>query len=171
MFDSKNRRLIAETVFDDPKAEHGIRELSEETGLSPSTVSRHVEVLRDEGIVEVEEGVKMRVSGSGTEEFRDLKRCFNLWKLSESGLVEEIEEVCVPEAIVLFGSYSRGEDVADSDIDIAVVNGGEIDQDLSEYEEDLSRRVNIHSVNLEKSKQGFKQTLANGIVLKGYLDI
>lgn len=42
--------------------------------------------------------------------FKPLKRSYNLWKLEEIGLIEEIQETSIPEAIILFGSYSRGED-------------------------------------------------------------
>jgi len=72
---------------------------------------------------------------------------------------------------VLFGSYSRGEDDEGSDIDLAVINGKEAAIDLSEYERELDREINVQETRLEEAGENFKTTLANGIVLTGYLEV
>ncbi len=171
MFDSRNKRLIAETIFLNPGEEFHVRGLAEETGVSPSTVSRVVKDLEERGIVETERDVKMSIRASETSLFRDYKLAFNLWRLAETGLIERLEEEAVPEAIVLFGSYSRGEDSSGSDIDIAVVNGRDLDIETSRYEGELGREISLHSVDLDDVKKNFLETLSNGIVLRGYLEV
>jgi DNA-binding MarR family transcriptional regulator len=170
MFDSKNERLIAETVFDQPDESFHLRGLAEAAGVSPSTVSRLLERFESRGLVEVERGVAMEITASHTEVFRDFKKAFNLWRLAESGLIEDLWDETIPEAIVLFGSYAKGEDDGESDVDIAIVNGRDLDIDLSEYEEKLARQVTLHGVDREEADRNCVETLANGIVLRGYLE-
>lgn len=173
MFCEENSCLIIETLFDDPDEEHYIRGLAEETGLAPSTVSRRLEELKKDGIVEIdEEGVRNRVKArKNNRKFKALKRSHNLYRVSESGLVEELMDNLFPEAVILFGSYSRGEDRKNSDIDIAVVNGREETIEKEKFEERFNREINIHNVNLEKAGDNFIETLANGITLRGHLEI
>lgn len=171
MFDKKNKNKIAELFFMNPDKSLHIREISRKLGISVSTVSRTVSELEKEGLVTTERGVTKEVSANTTEQFRDLKLSYNLNKLARSGLSHKIEETFRPEAIVLFGSYSKGEDSSDSDIDIAVLGGVERECDLSRFESELERNINLHKVSLEDAGENFKKTLANGIVLRGYLDV
>jgi predicted nucleotidyltransferase len=171
MFDSENERLVAETIFDNPGREYHLRGLAEETGVSPSTVSRIVEKLEDEGIIDVERDLKMAIKAAENERFRKFKLSYNLWRLNETGMIEELQTETMPESIVLFGSYAHGEDRNGSDIDIAVVNGREPDIELSGYEEELNRKIAVQNIDLQEADQNFIETLANGIVLRGYLEI
>jgi predicted nucleotidyltransferase len=171
MFDNRNKRLIAETVFLNPGKKYYVRELAEEIGIAPSTVSRAIEDLEEIGVVELEKDIKTRINASKTEKFRDLKRSFNLWNLTETGLIEKLQQESVPEAIVLFGSYANGEDSSDSDIDLAVVNGRETSPELEKYQKELGREINLHFVEKKEASENFLETLANGIVLRGYLEI
>ncbi|MFP4046087.1 MAG: nucleotidyltransferase domain-containing protein [Candidatus Aenigmatarchaeota archaeon] len=171
MFDKKNTNKVAELFFMNPDRSFHLREISRNLGVSVSTVSRAVDELEHEDLVTTEKGVTKEVSANTTEHFRDLKISYNLKSLAKSGLIDTIEETFHPETIVLFGSYSRGEDSSDSDIDIAVVNCPEKEYDLSRFESELERNINLHNIKLEKTGQNFKKTLANGIVLRGYLDL
>ena len=45
---------------------------------------------------------------------------FSLNKIKEIGLLDYIYDKCMPDAIILFGSASKGEDTEESDIDIFV---------------------------------------------------
>ena len=50
-----------------------------------------------------------------------LKRVDNLRQIYETGLADFLEKEFAGATIILFGSYSRGEDIFNSDIDIAVI--------------------------------------------------
>jgi len=172
MFDSPNKRLIIETVFDDPDRVFHLRELAEEINLSPSTVSRLVKELQKHDILTVNKSsIKMEIKASKKPAFTQIKRSYNLMKLEKSGFLKELENKAFADAIILFGSYSRGEDKKDSDIDIAVVNGRETDIKTAGFEKKLGRKLNIHNINLNDVETNFVETLANGIVLRGYLEI
>jgi len=170
MFDSRNKRLICETIFDDPKRDFFLRELAEESDVSPSTASRIVKELNQESILDVDNsGIRMSIQAADNEKFKGLKQSYNLWKLSESSLIDNIEEECFPEAIVLFGSYSRGEDTKNSDIDIAIVNGRKFKHKKHNYS--FNRELSFHNVNLDEAGKNFIESLANGITMRGHLEI
>ena len=69
--------------------------------------------------------------------------------------------------IILFGSYSRGEDIENSDIDIAIISNKKLNLDLEKYKRFLNRVINIHEINLNKISSEFLFNLYNGIVLGG----
>ena len=55
--------------------------------------------------------------------FVKLKRLDNVERVVLSGIVEEIDQrFGSPQAIILFGSFVRGEDLVRSDIDTATIN-------------------------------------------------
>src|SRR3990170_1380829 len=51
-------------------------------------------------------------------------------------------------------------------------NKGNLKHSLNTFEKELNRKINIHFLSsLDKSPKEFKNTVANGIVLHGYLKI
>lgn len=162
---------VLEVFFEEPGARLSIRELSRRSGVSTRWVSETVSEMEDRDILEEERDGNMRKVSAG-EDFSRVKRVYNLDRLFESGLVEKLEEELYPDALVLFGSYERGEDRESSDIDLAVVNGREEEPGLEEFEEELDREINL--VHLEESSEGdenFRNSLANGTVLSGFLEV
>ena len=73
-----------------------------------------------------------------------LKRADNLKLIYETGFADYLEKEFAGATIILFGSYSRGEDTANSDIDLAVVGRGDKIIDLAKYEKDFGRNININ---------------------------
>jgi len=103
--------------------------------------------------------------------FRALKRSYNLFSLYRSELVNELTEIYnKPEAIVLFGSYSKGEDTEESDIDIAVITERQKDVNLAVFERRLYRKIKVLEIQRPRIEKEFWNTLINGIVLYGYLE-
>ncbi|RME55057.1 nucleotidyltransferase domain-containing protein [Candidatus Woesearchaeota archaeon] len=68
----------------------------------------------------------------------------NLKRLYESGLADVLEKEFAGATIILFGSYSRGEDLKGSDIDIAVIGRKEKELDIEKYEKLLHRPIYIN---------------------------
>jgi predicted nucleotidyltransferase len=97
-----------------------------------------------------------------------LKRAENLKQIYESGLADFLQENFAGGTIILFGSYSRGDDTADSDIDIAVIGRKEKRLDMDEFETYLERKVNINFYHSFKDiHKNLKENLFNGIFLYG----
>jgi len=97
-----------------------------------------------------------------------LKRADNLKLVYETGLADFLEKEFAGATIILFGSYSRGEDIFNSDIDIAVIGRKDKEADLTEFEKSLERKININFYeSFEKIHKNLKENLCNGIVLVG----
>lgn len=97
----------------------------------------------------------------------------NIYDLYISGLVSGLNDFYgIPECICVFGSFVKGEDMKESDIDLAIVTDRKKLPDLSIYEEKLKRKISIHLIkDIKKEDAGFINSLANGIVLSGYLEV
>ena len=168
---TNNERRVLEYFMQRPDEIH-IRGLSEEVEMPYPSVRKALKDLEEEGFVESDEKSKMTFYSPTGEKFRKAKKLVNLEKLEDSGIANFLEKELRPEAVVLFGSFLEGRDDEDSDIDIAVISGREKDLDLKEFEETLGREIHLTEVeNLKQENKEFRNTLANGLVLQGYLEV
>ena len=74
-------------------------------------------------------------------------------------------------AIILFGSYLRGEDLEDSDIDLFVQSKEKVD--LGRFEKKLGRKIQIFGykdISAIKNKE-LANNIVNGYVLNGFIEI
>ena len=76
----------------------------------------------------------------------------------------------MPNDMILFGSYARGEDLENSDIDIFLECKKE-EINLSNFENHLNRKIQLHfKDNFKNYPKELKNNIVNGIVLDGYLE-
>lgn len=100
------------------------------------------------------------------------KRADNLKLIYESGLADFLEKEFAGATIILFGSYSRGEDTNKSDIDIAVVGRKDKLIELDAFETFLERKINISFYDSFKViHKNLKENIFNGIVLYGGVEL
>ena len=105
-------------------------------------------------------------------EVMQLKRADNLKQIYESGLADFLEKEFAGATIILFGSYSRGEDIIGSDIDIAVVGRKDKKIDIEKYEKVLERDINLNFYDSFKGiHKHLKENLCNGILLTGGVEL
>lgn len=101
-----------------------------------------------------------------------LKMIDNLKQIYDSELVEFLEKEYAGATIILFGSYFRGDDTINSDIDIAVIGRKEKKIILDLFEKQLEREININYYDSFKNiHKNLKENLANGIVLVGGFEL
>ena len=101
-----------------------------------------------------------------------LKRADNLRQIYESGLNDFLDKELAGATIILFGSYSRGEDTQKSDIDIAVIGRKEKNIDLEYFDKLLERKINLNFYDsFGKIHKNLKENLFNGIVLSGGIEL
>jgi len=148
-----------------PHSEHHIRELGRLIGISAPTVIENLRELKKKKIVKTRKvGRSILVSAELNDNFIHLKKWINVLLLVDSGLVDKISEKA-PQSVILFGSYSRGEDHEKSDIDIAVDEDYSLD--FTEYEKALERNIQIHAI-YELRKSVIKN-LRQGVLLEGVM--
>ncbi|MBI4016461.1 MAG: nucleotidyltransferase domain-containing protein [Candidatus Aenigmarchaeota archaeon] len=137
----------------------------------PAIISA-VRALQCEQLVVVKRGrvlTTVKACGDSTL-FTRLKRAQNLETLYVSGLVDALSSAFRrPQAIICFGSYSRGDDIETSDVDIAVIGGKQTEPHLEKFEKIFHRTVSVHHIDLNRVSEEFKSNLCNGIVLEGAL--
>jgi predicted nucleotidyltransferase len=165
---------ILDVVFTFPTTRLSYREIERKTDLSIGSVSKYVPKLAEKELINVEilPNAKYVIGNFDNDEFRRLKRLNNIKKLYNTGLIDYINTKISPEVIILFGSFEKGEDFEDSDIDICVINQKKIYLNYSSFEDKLYRVINVLPIsNIKKSRKEFIGNLANGFVIKGILEI
>ncbi len=140
--------------------------------VSPTAVKKSITLLKKDKLIRV--GFD-RVSNSSeislnldNEKIFYYKKLENLRLIYESGLKDFLEQKFLGKTVVLFGSFSRGEDTFESDIDIAIIGQKEKEVDLKDFEKIFSKKINIQFYDsIEKIHKNLKENLFNGIVLSG----
>src|SRR3989344_5280496 len=97
------------------------REIAKILNVSPTAVSNVVKALKDLAIVEKTKTINFVSLNRDNSKMIDLKRIENLKSLYVTGLSDFLKFELTGSTIILFGSYSMGEDAHSSDIDFAVI--------------------------------------------------
>ena len=166
----------AEVFFMNPTKEHYLKDISRKAGLAHTAVKPSLIALEEMGII------KRLVHKKGSRDFpvyktdmdakpyKKYKKIYNISSIIESELIDFLETTLMPKSIVLFGSYKRGEDIEDSDIDIFLECEPE-KIELQTYEEKLGRHIELHfRENFESCPVELKNNIINGITLSGFLE-
>jgi len=166
----------AEMFFVNPTKKKYLMDISRNMGLAHTSVKKNLDKLVKSRLViesvEKKGGRKFPLYKANTENrlFKEYKRIYNLSSLIESGTIRFIEEKLMPKSIIVFGSYQRGEDTEDSDIDIfAECKEGGLN--LDKFEKKLDRKIQLHfKENFALYPKELKNNIINGIVLSGFLE-
>jgi predicted nucleotidyltransferase len=172
MLNKSNIEKVLEIIFRQPMTKFTIRELGRKAGMTPPTALKIVRLLQKEGIVREERVARASQINANFENllYKRKKQVFNLDSVYSSGIVDYLAKLYDdPKAIVLFGSYARGDDIERSDIDIVILTKEGKTPELKRFEQVLARKISIHEVQLDKVSEEFKNNLCNGIVLWGAL--
>ncbi len=152
------------------------RGLAKLLDVSQTGASKALPLLEKEALIKIE---KDRESGRWSIGLnRDnpqavaLKRAENLKMFYESGTVFFLEDELPGATIILFGSYSRGDDTMASDIDIAVIGRKEKDLDFARFEKQLERKISLNFYpSFREIHKELRENLCNGIVLAGGIEL
>jgi len=167
-----NSYKILKEIFENPTYGFHIRELARKTNLNPNTIISITDDLKKKNLVIKRKNKNLVEVKANIEDIKFIrsKRCFNLKQLYDSGLVDFlIDFYNGPEAIVVMGSYSRGEDIEKSDIDVVIITPKKEAPEASMFEKRLMRKIHILVVKYQELSKEFYKNLINGIVLHGYL--
>ena len=170
MIEKTTKQRILEYFFTNPTTKTYFRQLSRETKLSMPTIIQKTNELRNEGLIKIRKEIALTILEANTENpsFTRLKRINNIAKLYETGLVDYLnEKTRNAQAIICFGSYSKGEDIERSDIDIAIISHRKPEISLDKFEKLLKRKISLHYVDLSRVSEELKANLCNGVVMEG----
>ena len=174
-----NNKLL-EIFYENPNKWYHIREISRIIKLSPTTASKYLNKLKKEGILDNKEERRHILFRANTEDkkFITKKINYNIDKIKNSGLITFLEEELIyPKAIILFGSYAKGENTPDSDIDIFVLTESKKKINLSDYEKNLKTEIQLFVHNnkefqlMKKNNKEIFNNIINGIKLYGFIEV
>lgn len=165
-----------EIFFVNPTKKSYLMDISRNIRLAHTSVKKNLDKLVKSGLViesvERKGGRKFPIYKANADNrlFREYKMIYNLSSLLESGMIRFIEEKLMPKSIIVFGSYQRGEDTEDSDIDI-FVECKEEELNLDKFKKKLNRNIQLHfKENFSLYPKELKNNIVNGVVLGGFLE-
>jgi len=164
----------------EPEQEFYVRQLSKLLNKSPTTISNHLKEYRKKQILKSEKKFNHLLFRANTQnqKFKQLKLNHNLNLLTESGLIDYlVKEFNHPEAIILFGSFAKAEDIPQSDIDLLIINPSNKQVDLKDFEKKIQHKIQlfVHSkkeINkMKTTNTNLLNNLINGITLNGFWEV
>lgn len=176
MLKKYNKYKILKIFLFNPDDSFRLRELGRLTGISPKSVMNYLGEFENEKLVQKYEkrGIPFYKSSNENEKLKEYRTIAILYELNESGTIDYLWEKLAPEAIVLYGGYSRGEINEESDIDLFIYGADILKHrvDLDKFEKILGKKIHLMGEKILKGVSNeFKNNLANGIILRGYLKL
>lgn len=150
--------------------------------VSPTAVSNALAGLEKEGLIKVKKSKTMNLLSiefnRDNPKAVEMKRVENLKMIYESELSRFLFDEFPGCTIILFGSYSRGEDTwvetgeNRSDVDIAIIGTKGKKVDLTIFDKMLERTVIINFYGSWKDiHKHLKNNILNGILLSGGIEL
>ncbi len=178
-FETDAYTKVQHYFFDIPETECTLNDLCKRIKISKTTAKTAVNMLVAEGFLAKQViGRLWRISCNQKHYYNKSRKIpYHLRLIYESNIISDIRKI-IPSsrAIILFGSIRKGDDISQSDIDVAVeVLGGE--QKIIELGKivQLGYRKNVHVQVHQFSRNlvnvNVFSNIANGIVLDGFLEV
>ena len=160
-----------------------LREIARSLKRSPTAVSSALKGLKKEGLIKVNKSKNINLLSiefnRDNHKAIELKRIENLKLIYESELTKFLGDNFPGTTIILFGSYSRGDDIIideteghKSDIDIAIIGTKGKEIELIKFEKSLERKIVINFyISFKEIHKHLKDSILNGILLSGSVDL
>lgn len=169
------KERIKEHFFKDPNIRLRVRQIEREVDVPLPSAIKYAKELENEGILirEIIGNVTFYTTDYNSPKYRIEKTLHNIRSLHECGLIEHIKEECFNPTIILFGSYSRGEDIISSDIDIFVETKTKIGKTIKKFEKKLHREVQLfeHKSIRDIKNKHLINNILNGLTLSGQIEV
>ncbi len=180
LYEETAKNKVAGVLFKYPDKEFSLSDLAREAGVAKANIGYILNEFQKIGLITIEKLTKIwRIKANQTNLlFIRNKIVYNLGFIYGSDLVDFlIEHFKNPKSITLFGSFRKGEDISNSDIDIAI-ESNEVKEyqitglrELTEFEKIIERKIQIHIFNRNSIDNNLFNNIANGIVLWGFLEV
>jgi len=169
------KKTIREYFFVNPNDKLRVREIERTIKIPLPSVIRYCRELENEDILTtVKIGyVNFYTANRSSEKYILEKRLSNIKKIYESGLIEYLRQELSNPSIVLFGSFAKGEDTEESDIDLYIETPSKKKVRFEKFEKLLKRKIQAfrHKSLNEVSNHHLANNIINGITLNNYLEV
>lgn len=166
--------VIREYFFVNPSAKLRVRQIEKELEVPLPSVIKYVrELERDEILKTISTGnVVFYSADRSSRKFLLEKKLFNIRRLYDSGLISFLITELSNPVIVVFGSYSKGEDVESSDIDLYLETPSRKELDLEGFESALKRKIHVFAYSsMKKDNPHLANNIMNGVILNGFVEV
>jgi len=173
MLEKYNRYLFLRLFLDSPTEKFRVREIARHTHISPPSVMNYLKEFEKGGLIkkQTKNRIPFYYAIRDNPDFILYKKISIIFELHRSGLIDYLWDKTSPEAIVLYGSFARGESIEDSDIDLFVL-GKESLTNINVFEKKMNKRIHLlFNDSLKNVSKELKNNILNGIILKGYLTV
>jgi len=174
----KNKNIkekIKEYFFINPSIKLRVRQIERELKIPLPSVIRYVDELEKEGILKKEKTgeVTFYSADRSSKNFLLEKKLFNIKSLYNSELIDFLVKELSNPTIVVFGSFSKGEDIEGSDIDIYLETPSKEKINLEKFEKRLKRKIqNFNYSSIQKvPNHHLRNNILNGIILNGFVEV
>lgn len=170
MLQKYNKYRLLKIFLFSPTESFRLRQLSRLCGFSIPAVMNYLSEFEKTGLISkiIKEKIPFYKANLHNESFSFYQKLSILYEIQNSGLSFFLWEKLAPEAIILYGSFAKGEANEQSDLDIFII-GKEKSLDVSFYEKKIGKQIHLmFEESANKISKGLKNNLINGIVIKGY---
>ncbi len=165
--------------FEEPTREFHLRELARKLKKSPITIKKFLKPFVVMKLIRCKKERGLELYGSNSENmyYKEYKKVYNQFKLIESGLLDFLNNELNFPLIVVFGSYSKGEDNQNSDLDLFILTELKKQIKLDVYERKINRPIQLHIMNKKEFEKNKKEnsdlinSILNGDVLTGFMEV
>ena len=172
----KNR--LREYFFLHPTSKLRVRQLERKIKAPLPSVIRYTKELEKEGILKSAQIANITTYSADRTStiFLLEKRLFNIHQLYTSGLLDFLIEEFSNPVMVLFGSYARGEDVENSDIDLYIETPAKKElsiESIEKFEKLLQRKIQIFTYKRlqDVKNKELANNIINGHILNGFMEV
>jgi predicted nucleotidyltransferase len=160
---------ILKVFLENPNEEFSIRKLARLLKKSHVTLLPYLKDLQKLNLIITSKTTLYDTLKANTEsyEYKYYKKNLALYEIKKSGLIEYIQKQTLPNSIILFGSFSKGTNNNESDIDL-FVESQESKLNLTIFENYLNAKINVlFENNINDLPSNLKINIMNGTVLYG----
>lgn len=169
------KNKLKEYFFQNPSLKLRVRQIEREVGIPLPSAIRYVKELEKENILKSSKIANIIVYSAdrSSKNFLLEKKLFNLKQLYSSGLIDFIVEEFSNPTMILFGSYSKGEDLEESDIDLYIETNSKKKIHFEKHEKKLQRKIQCFVYrNIEKvENKKLANNIVNGVTLNGFVEV
>lgn len=173
MLENYNKYKLLKIFLFNPEDNFRLRELSRLSEISPPSVNIYLKKFEKKGLIISfkKRGIPFYRAEIDSEKLSNYKKLAILYELYDSGLIDYLWDEIAPEAIILYGSYAKGEFTSNSDVDLFII-GKKRKLEIEKFEKKINAELHIiFEENIKKIPKNLKNNLCNGIVLKGYFKV
>lgn len=173
MLDKYNRYKLLKLFLDSPTESFRLREIARLTKISPPSVMGYLKEFEKDSLIkkQIKRDIPFYMAIRDNSNFMLYKKISILFELNNVGLIDYLWDKLSPEVIILYGSFSKGESIENSDVDLFIL-GKDKNLKLGDFEKKISKKIHLlFKRSVKEIPNELKNNILNGIILRGYITV